>query len=53
MHLVIRDLSKTYANGTEALKGLITALHDSGKFKSETVRVIADDDLAAPAIIIF
>ena len=35
------------ANGTEALKGLITALHDSGTFKSETVRVIADDDLVA------
>ncbi len=35
------------ANGTEALKGLITMLHDSGKFKSETVRVIADGDLVA------
>ena len=35
------------ANGTEALKGLITMLHDSGKFKSDTVRVIADGDLVA------
>lgn len=35
------------ANGTEALKGLITMLHASGKFKSDTVRVIADGDLVA------
>ena len=35
------------ANGTEALKDLITTLHASGKFKSDTVRVIADGDLVA------
>ena len=34
-------------NGTEALKGLITMLHDSGKFKADIARVIADGDLVA------
>ncbi len=34
-------------NGTEALKGLIGSLHDSGNFNAEFVRVIADDDIVA------
>jgi predicted SnoaL-like aldol condensation-catalyzing enzyme len=35
------------ANGTEPLKALITSLHASGMFKSQTARVIADGDLVA------
>lgn len=35
------------ANGNEALKGMITMLAQSGKFKADFVRVIADDDLVA------
>ncbi|MEM9969763.1 MAG: nuclear transport factor 2 family protein [Pseudomonadota bacterium] len=34
-------------NGTDALKELITQLHDSGTFKADFARVIADGDMVA------
>ena len=34
-------------SGTEALKGLIVGLHESGNFKAEFARVIADGDMVA------
>ncbi|MEM1236982.1 MAG: nuclear transport factor 2 family protein [Pseudomonadota bacterium] len=34
-------------SGTEALKGLIAGLHESGQFKADFARVIADGDMVA------